>query len=445
MPISSAEVGIQIPEVLLPIPQVDPGKWAIIACDQFTSQPAYWQKAEALVGDSPSTLRMIYPEVYLNGSYDQKRIDNIHITMQEYLREAYLKPYQGFIYVERSSNDRVRRGLIAALDLEQYDFRPGSKSMIRATEGTIMERIPARIQVRNKAILEVPHTLVLIDDPENTVLEALTQAKHRMKPLYDLDLMLGSGHLSGWLVDQPDLEMGVIKALKRLAQPEHFTRRYAVSSDQPVMLYAVGDGNHSCAAAKVMWDNLKSQPGISPQHPARYALVEIENLQDNSLCFEPIHRVAFDVRGNLEAALCDYFQDSLEIIHLEGPGSFETMTRFVDTYSGDGQAFGVVSASGNDMVLVQKPSAHLAVGSVQSFLDWMVEQEKAARIDYVHGCEVVLELGSIMGNAGFYLPPIEKTDLFKTVIVDGALPRKTFSMGAAKDKRFYMESRRIIP
>ena len=445
MPKSFPEVGVQIPEVLLPVAQVDPAKWAIIACDQFTSQPEYWNEVEELVGSAPSALNLIFPEVYLDVISSQDRIDRIHAAMKTYLEQNILQPHLGFIYVERTRGGNVRRGLIAALDLEQYDFRQGSQFLIRATEGTIVERIPARIQVRHEAVLEIPHTLVLIDDPENTVLGPLSQAKSRMKLLYDLELMMDSGHLTGWLVDQADLEKGIIQALRGLAQVDHFSNRYGLDPEQPVLLFAVGDGNHSFAAAKVLWDELKTQPGVSSDHPARYALVEIENLQDTALCFEPIHRVVFDLKVDIHSALKETFQQQVQFTKYAGNNAFDNMVRAVDRSADQGQAFGMVSSNGFELVRILNPASNLAVGTLQAFLDCLFEQNKAARIDYVHGLEVVYELGSRPGNFGFYLPPIDKTDLFKTVILDGALPRKTFSMGSARDKRFYMECRKIVP
>lgn len=445
MPKSYPGIGLQVPEVLLPSSQIDPQKWAVIACDQFTSQPEYWEKVEAQVGNMPSTLSLILPEVYLDTPGCQERISRIHANMKTYLDQEIVQPFEGFIYVERTIGDSVRPGLIAALDLDQYDFRPGSQSMIRSTEGTILERIPARIQVRRGAVVEVPHTLVLIDDPFQTVIGPLSRAKNRMKHLYDFDLMMGSGHLSGWLVDQPDLELGVVQSLQALARPERFAGQDGGETRPDLMLYAVGDGNHSCAAAKVLWDELKTQPGISPQHPARYALVEIENLRDEALCFEPIHRVVFDLRVEPMSALHIFFGAGVGIRRLQGLNAIDEMVRAVDQGVDQGQVFGMLNAEDVNLVTIPDPKANLAVGSLQAFLDLLVSEKKADRIDYVHGAEVVFELGAQPGNLGFYLPPIDKADLFKTVILDGALPRKTFSMGAARDKRFYMESRKLIP
>ena len=436
-------IGIQIPEVLLPVPDVDPSKWAVIACDQFTSQPEYWKNVEELVGNSPSTLNLILPEVYLDTPGCQDRIRRIHATMQAYLDQNVFDPHQGLIYVERTIGDKVRKGLIAALDLEQYEFKPGSQKLIRSTEGTIMERIPARIQVRKGAGLEVPHTLVLIDDPNETVIEPLSQAKNRMKLLYDMDLMMGSGHLSGWLVDQADLELGIMQALQALKTPNPFAPNPGSNLDQDAMLFAVGDGNHACAAAKVLWDELKMQPGIRMDHPARFALVEIENLQDPSQTFEPIHRVIFKLQVDIEPALQEYFNGGVVFSTYAGEQAFENMVQAVDRNFGNGHTFGMVSEVGVKLITISNPAVNLAIGTLQSFLDWLSENNAFDRTDYVHGSDVVFELGSRPGNLGFFLPPIDKTELFKTVMLDGALPRKTFSMGAAKEKRFYMECRKI--
>jgi uncharacterized protein (DUF1015 family) len=336
-------------------------------------------------------------------------------------------------------NDKLRRGLVLALDLERYKYSKGSQSLIRATEGTIIERLPPRIRIREGAQLELPHILVLIDDPQRTVIEPLGEAKRSLKKIYDFELMAGSGHLAGYLVNDVHSESGVIQALQKLADPKAFSARYGVGEEQKVLLFAMGDGNHSLATAKAIWEKVKDTVG--PDHPARYALVEIENVHDAGLSFEPIHRVLFGVKQDYLAAMQAHF--GAQHVRYEKCTGREEMVASVDTAAGIPQVIGVVSPQGYGLVKVAAPTSNLPVGTLQTFLDGFLKNGGAEKIDYVHGEEVVCSLGDQSGNLGFYLPGMEKSDLFKTVILDGALPRKTFSMGEAHEKRFYMECRKI--
>ena len=433
-----SDIGIQIPQVYLPKSGTDLTKWAVIACDQFTSQPEYWNNVEKIVGDAPSTLNLTFPEVYLEKPGGDDRIQNIQATMRHYMDEGILQPHDGLVYVERTVDGKTRKGIILCLDLEAYDYNKGSSSLIRATEGTIVDRLPPRMKIREGAPIELPHILVLIDDPNRTVIEPLGAAKSRLEALYDFDLMLGSGHLSGYAVNQ-ELENQVVQALHGLAQPETFAAKYGIDQEQPVLLFAMGDGNHSLATAKAIWEKIKSQVGMD--HPARYALVEIENVHDEGLEFEPIHRVLFGLKKDLFAALEKTFGANLTYKPVAGA---EEMVRAVDSATGEKQAIGLVGG-GKDFGVIEitSPSSNLPVGTIQSFLDSFLRQGGAEKIDYVHGKDVTVKLGSQPSNAGFYLPGMSKSDLFKTVILDGALPRKTFSMGEAHEKRFYMEARKI--
>ncbi|MBE0697345.1 MAG: DUF1015 domain-containing protein, partial [Anaerolineaceae bacterium] len=300
------EIGVQVSDNLLPTSQIDPEKWAVIACDQFTSQPEYWQKVQEKVGSSPTTLDLILPEVFLGTHEESRRIQTTQQAMQRYLEEKILSPCEGLIFVEREVDGKTRRGLMMALDLERYDFSKGSQSLIRATEGTIIERLPPRIRIREGAILEIPHILVLIDDPDRTIIEPLVGIKPALKPLYDFDLMFGSGHLRGYLIDDPAQEQRIIDALTRLADPQRFQQAYQAGPEKGVLLFAVGDGNHSLATAKSIWEKLKSS--VEPNHPARYALVEVENVHDAGLFFEPIHRVLFGVQSDWKKSAEDFFK-----------------------------------------------------------------------------------------------------------------------------------------
>ena len=410
----------------------------MIACDQFTSEPEYWDKVETTVGDAPSTLNLTFPEVYLEKSGGEERIQNIQATMKRYLDAGVFEPRDGFIYVERSVAGRTRKGIVLALDLERYDYTKGSSSLIRATEGTIVDRLPPRMKIREGAALEFPHILVLIDDPNRTVIEPLMAAKSQLEKIYDFDLMLDSGHLAGYAVSG-DFENQVVEALRGLAKPETFAAKYGIGADKPVLLFAMGDGNHSLATAKAIWEKIKSQVGMD--HPARYALVEIENVHDEGLEFEPIHRVLFGLKKDLYAALESAFGANYSYTPV---ASAEEMVKAVDSAQSEKQAIGLVGGGKQfGVVEIAHPSSNLPVGTIQAFLDPFVKEGNAEKIDYVHGEDVTVRLGLQPGNAGIYLPGMSKSDLFKTVILDGALPRKTFSMGEAREKRFYMEARKI--
>ncbi len=436
--------GVAAPEILLPKKDLDETKWAVVACDQYTSQPEYWREVERIVGDAPSTLRLIYPEVYLGEAKADQRIEAIRSSMDAYLRDGLLASHDGMIYVERVAAGRTRKGLVLCVDLEQYDYNKGSTSLIRATEGTILERIPPRIRIRQGASLELPHIMVLIDDPEDTVLGPLTRGKQNLEKVYDFDLMLSAGHLSGYRVPAGPAEDLVVRSLEMLADPATYAKKYDLAPGKPVLLYAMGDGNHSLATAKAIWEKTKEAAAdrmAVMDSPTRYALVELVNLHDPSLEFEPIHRVVFDIAtgkdllGEIVAALTATVHEV---------ASVEEMKTQVFASTPQAQRFGVIRDAGYAVVHVGKASSNLPVGSLQSVLDGFMKAGGAREIDYVHGTGPVDELGKKLGNMGFFLPAMNKHDLFKTVILDGALPRKTFSMGEAEEKRFYMECRRLV-
>ncbi len=434
-------IGVQVPQILLPRDGINLTQWAVIACDQFTSQPEYWERVEAFVGGAPSTLNLIFPEVFLGRSGEEQRIQHIQAVMRDYLKTGVFEPFEGLLLVERRFQGRLRSGLILALDLEKYEYHEGPQSLIRATEGTILERLPPRMKIRRGAALELPHILVLIDDPEGTVIEPVSARKDQLKIAYDFNLMFDSGHLTGYQVNAA-LEDQVINALEKLADPQRFSAKYGVDPDRKVLLFATGDGNHSLAAAKAMWEQMKSS--VNMDHPARYALVEIQNVHDEGLLFTPIHRLLFGLQEELGAAMGSFWSDRFHFTPCSGPEAFEQMMASIDSLEDEKHAFGVVSQQTCGMVEIHRPTTSLPVGTLQAFLDDLLLQGKAERIDYVHGDQILRSLGSQAGNAGFYLPVMDKSDLFKTIILDGALPRKTFSMGESLEKRFYMESRKII-
>ena len=418
-------VGLQRPDILMPR-GCDMEKWAVVACDQFTSQPEYWEEAERIVGDAPSALRLILPEYRLSEPDVDAQIQRIEETMERYLRQDIFQTLPAaMLYIERTQSDgAVRHGLVAAIDLERYDYTPGSASLIRATEGTVLERIPPRVRVREDAPIELPHVMLLIDDPKKSCIEPITAVSGRMEKLYDFDLMLGGGHLRGWKLQEEQVE-DVANALTALASREAVEEKYRLRGTAP-LLFAVGDGNHSLAAAKTCYENLKK---VTPKErwadlPARYALVEIVNLHDNALQFDAIHRVVFGV--NVEHLLAE-----LKRFY---PGSYEGQ--------GEGHCIAYTWAGGRGSITIPHPSSMLPVGTLQNFLDVYV-MENGCTVDYIHGSDVVEKLGTQEGNIGFLLPVIGKEQLFQTVIADGVLPRKAFSMGHAADKRYYVEARRI--
>jgi hypothetical protein len=431
-------IAIQVPDIYLPRQGVELNKWAVIACDQFTSQPEYWRKVEETVGEAPSTMKMIFPEVYLEQPGADERISRIQNTMQDYLSKGLLTPYSGMVYVERQVGGKLRKGIVLALDLEQYDYNKGSRSLIRATEGTILERLPPRIRIRKGAQLELPHILVLIDDPHYTVIQPVEKAKSRLKELYDFELMAGSGHLTGYLVNDVMIEAGIIAGLEQLANPQTFATKYGVGRGEPVLLFAMGDGNHSLATAKAIWEKNKARVGM--EHPSRYALVEIENVHDDGLEFAPIHRVLFNLKQDIMTIMKTYFHGGCKFTACADQAD---MVERIDQESGFRQTVGMITAEGYTVVNIANPTCNLAVGTLQEFLDSFLKNGGAEKIDYIHGDQIVTQVGRQPGNMAFYLPGMHKSDLFKTVIVDGALPRKTFSMGEAYEKRFYMECRAI--
>lgn len=412
-------LGFYPAETLLPA-NADLTKWSVVACDQYTSQPDYWQEVEQFVGEAPSTLRMIVPELYLEEAGVEQRIADVNASMDRYLASDLFRVTDQFLYVERTLRDgRLRRGLMGVVDLEQYDFTKGSESLIRATEGTVLERIPPRVKVREDASLECPHIMLLIDDPAKTVIEPIADRTGDLEEVYRFDLMQDSGSIAGYQCDDAE-SMRILGALGELADPEAFNRRYDLNGESP-LLFAVGDGNHSLATAKTCYENLKKTLPEEEYraHPARYALVEVVNLHDVSLEFEPIHRVVFDVdEEKLLAALAS------------------------QCGSTDGQRVLVCNNGQKKALRFNAAVSNLPVGTLQAFLDAYIA-ENGGRVDYIHGNEVVEELSSKPGNIGFLLEAMPKEELFKTVVLDGALPRKTFSMGHAWDKRFYLECRKI--
>lgn len=409
-------------DILIPNETIDMSKWAVIACDQYTSEPEYWNETEKNVEGNPSTLSLILPEIYLESDDVAQRTENIHSIMDKYLSDGIFTEYRNaMVYVERvQSNGIVRKGLIGAIDLEEYDFNKGSTSQVRATEATVIERIPPRIKVRQGAGLELPHIMILIDDPDNTVIEGVD--KSIMTKLYDTELMQNGGSISGYLVPEAEQER-IDMALSALADPDTFNKKYDLTNS-PVLLYAMGDGNHSLATAKEFYEQLKkANPNKDfSNHPARYALAEIVNLHSDALKFEAIYRLVYDVD-------CDKLITGL--------------TETLALSDKEAEQWVEIMCNGEDKKLyIHNTSSNLSVGSLQNYLDGYIK-ENGGKIDYIHGIDNVKSLAEKHNGIAFILPDMDKSQLFPTVIKDGALPRKTFSMGHADDKRFYIEARKI--
>lgn len=409
--------------ILIP-KNVDMTKWSVVACDQYTSEPDYWNKVKEIVGDSPSTLNLTLPEIYLEESDVEERIKNINENMKKYIDEDLFTEYtDSMIYLERTQDDgKVREGLIGIVDLEDYSYEKGSQTLIRATEKTVIERIPPRMKVRENALLEIPHIMILIDDDKKEIIENLKNEVSEDDKVYDFDLMQKGGHIKGYKLNENSINE-VITKLEALADKDNFEKKYDVS-DKGVLLFAMGDGNHSLATAKACYEKLKESMSEKEylNNPARYALVELVNLHSEALEFEAIHRVLFDVDvEDLVDSLNKYYNINED---------------------GNGQKVELITKDYDKTLYIENPKSNIPVGSIQIFLDEYLENH-AGKIDYIHGEDVTKELGSKEGNVGIIFDSMEKGDLFKTVILDGALPRKTFSMGHSHDKRFYLEARKI--
>jgi hypothetical protein len=447
MQLTYPDIALQVPRVLLPGAGIAPEHWSVIACDQYTSEPEYWREVEKLVGDAPSTLNLVFPEVYLEEADRGARITAINRQMRTYLDERLLvEQAAGFVLVDRQTRHaKSRKGLIASLDLEQYSFADGASSLIRPTEGTDPARLPPRVEVRREAMLELPHTMVLIDDPTHSVLEPLFDRRNQLPVLYDFELMMGGGHLRGWHVNDPDSINQVVVNLSRLISDPKDTNNQGATSP---MLYAMGDGNHSFATAQRVWEEVKEQAGSTPiEHPARHVLVELVNIHDQGLTFEPIHRVVFDTDAErLLASFSAHCQSQGSQLQVREIYDEQQWARALD--GGDdnsSQELPFITGHRRGVCTIHRPRQQLAVATLQGFFSDCEHVEEHHRVDYIHGRDAVGELGSRPGNLGFYTRSIDKHTLFDTIRADGPLPRKSFSMGEAEEKRYYLESRRIRP
>ncbi len=375
-------------------------KWSVIACDQYTSDSKYWSEVEKLVGSSPSTLHLVLPEIYL--SETQNRVENINASMKKYLEsDVFVCENNCMVYIEREiTGGAVRKGVLGLLDLEDYKYESGSKTLTRATEQTVASRIPPRVAIRKDAPLEFPHVLIFIDDPDDTVMQTVSSKKNTLKKLYDFELMQNGGHIEGYRIEESEQD-DINKALSALIKDG--------------LLFAVGDGNHSLATAKECYNQNKNEL-------ARYALVEIVNIHNPAIEFEPIYRVLFGVN---KAEVMDYL-----------------IKRNSDVAGEKSHNFTVIDSSGEEMLSLV-PTSKLPVGTLQGYLDDYLSRHPEVEIDYIHGIDATKQLCKTERTVGFIFDGMKKDELFDAVILDGSLPRKTFSMGHADDKRFYLEGRRI--
>lgn len=406
-------------DILIP-KSADMGLWSVIACDQFTSQPEYWDAVDARVGAAPSTLRMIFPEAYLGRREEDAETARINQVMERYLAEGIFKTLEAsFVYVEREMTvGGIRRGLVGLIDLEGYDYALESTSPVRCTEGTIESRLPPRVKVRMGAALELPHVVVFADDPDMSLFRGLESCEK----LYDFRLMDGGGRIVGRRV-HGEAAIGVEKALEALGKPERLERRYGLNG-RPPAVYAMGDGNHSLATAKLCWERIKT--GLTTEeregHPARYSLVELVSIHDETVRFEPIHRVVFDTDP-----------DNL----------FDSAKARFDAAAGEEAHRLTLTRGGESLELwINGGTIGQAIARAQTFCENYVSQN-GGRLDYIHDDDAAVSLSLEKGCCGILFPPIGKEELFPSIIKSGAFPAKSFSIGPARDKRYYLECRKI--
>jgi hypothetical protein len=440
-------LGVAVPEILLPAGDVDLSKWAVIACDQFTRDRDYWAGVEAAVGENPSALRLVFPELYLEDGDRDVRVAAIHRAMETYLSGGvFAPPRRGFVYLERSTpRHPLRRGIVMTVDLDRYDWKPGASSLIRATEGTVPARLPPRMDIRRGAPLEIPHILLLIDDETDTVLPELGRRAKAGSALYHTDLRPAAGAVTGWLLDGHEDWEFFAEALEKLAG--RALTRYGVSAESSspteAFLFAMGDGNHSLATAKAVWEEYKKahpdEEGLEV-HPARWALVELENLYDPGIAFEPIHRLILGIpAAEVERLLSELPGSAWYGRPISGPAELSALT---GNTSAERNRIGLVS--GGRYRLVETSAPGLVVDSLQPLLDEYLGCNPGS-IDYIHGEEELFRLSSQSSAVGLLLPAVRKSGLFETVARRGPLPRKSFSMGEAKEKRYYLECRKLFP
>ena len=417
--------------ILLPSEQIKLEQWGCVACDQFTSDRSYWEKAEWAAAGSPSALNLILPEVYLEDEDVPRKIETIHAAMDEYTQSVLTRAVDGFIYVERTEQSgRVRQGLVGKIDLEAYSYAEGAKADIRPSEHTVESRIPPRMAVRRGASLETPHIMMLADDPQCTLIEPIAARKNELRKVYEGELMLGGGHVAGWAVEDPAMIDQIETALTALGSQEAFDAKYPDAARRDPLTLAVGDGNHSLATAKACWEELKKTltPEQAENHPARWCLAEVCNVHSPAIEIEPIHRVLFNVDcAAVLLALITWSDENMAGCCFGGEKK---------------QPFTLAGPHMANVLSFEEPTAPLTVGTIDEFIEYYLERHPEGRVDYVHDEPAVRALCK-KGAVAFLMPPFAKSDLFKGVVLGGVLPRKTFSMGHAEEKRYYIECRKI--
>ena len=423
------DIGFSPADILLPREDIDMERWAVVACDQYTSEKEYWSDADRIVGDAPSTLRMILPECYLEESGKEERIKAIEDKMKEYLDSGVFRLFpDSYILVKRDTESGTRYGLVGKLDLEKYDYSASSVSLIRATEGTILSRIPPRKEIRKNALLELPHIMVLISDSRKSVIEPLRDKRESLKNVYDSPLMLGGGHVTGYLVDSEEDKKAINDALSAL---------YDSLDPANPLLFAMGDGNHSLASAKSCWEDIKQRLSAKERenHPARYALVEIENIFDPGLEFEPIHRAFFSTKKSVFDDVLSHHAQRIEKTEAK------SIEEGIKTINRKKQSFLLLDGTSAYIYTLDGTEKEMPAWTLQSVIDEILKSGKG-EVDYIHGVDSVKKLAE-NGALGIILPDISKTTFFSSILSDKAFPRKTFSIGHANEKRYYIEARKI--
>jgi len=426
---NSAEYGFRIPEILFPAEDIDLYKWSVVACDQFTSQPDYWRSVEKKVGAAPSTLRIMLPEIYLEEEDVDDRIMRMKDTMEAYLKDGVLERLQpGVMLTERHIRGKIRKGILLAIDLECYDYKIENKPLIRATEQTVLSRIPPRVKIRNGAALELPHVMLMIDDEADEVIGPLHMERSSFEKLYEVDLMMDGGLVEGWFISSEKALDTMVAAFGKLAKRDG-------------MLFCVGDGNHSLATAKTVWDQAKAEMSAEEraESPLRYALCEVINLRDRAVEFMPIHRVLF----NVNPSTCAHY--ITERLNEKGREAKLIFGRWNASTKADDGAFVIPFQykDGAGKIRIDSPSHPLALGEVQELFEEFVASHKGSSIDYIHGDEAFSELAKQYDCIGFYFDALEKAEFFDLIARCGVLPKKSFSLGEAEEKRYYMEGRAL--
>jgi len=421
------ELGFTIPNILVPAEDINLKKWACVACDQYTSQPGYWADVAKFVGSAASTLHIMLPEIYLEDENLGELIAEMKQVMRDYITDGVLEALpRGIMLTERHIGAKVRKGILLAMDLEQYDYDISKKPAIRATEETVLSRIPPRVMIRRGAILEMPHIMLLIDDEQDEVIGNLHMQRDSFQKVYDFELMMGGGRLEGWIADEPKIVNETINSLSKLKRRDN-------------MLYCVGDGNHSLATAKTVWEEMKKDLSEEERenHPARFALCEVINLRDRAVEFMPIHRMIF----NVNPSVCAHFvveklkekgRDAKLVFGRWNPSTLTEEGEFVIPFR---------YHEGAGKLIVSNPESPLAVGEVQDIFDEYISENPSSSIDYIHGDDAFMELSNKYDCIGFYFDAIKKSDFFDLIVKCGVLPKKTFSLGEAEQKRYYMECR----